>query len=422
MKRTLGALILATALLLPTLAAAAGGAGAYFAYLEEIYNRFERPMQGYLIAELEQFLALYPDCDKAGAALYLLGRTYDDKKQRHHALAVYGKLAIIHPGDEKRGPALESLRQILAQEKAYRGSRQLLEKMIDEAPVGGSRADLRYAYLEFLSKLDADKLLERMRTEHILFRRDFTLDPRLPHLDLWEAVAWANKGKSRESALAFRKFELMHPGSPSAPYARYTRAELLTEDLGEHREAATILNALVSELPGNKYASQALFLLAGIQERRFKDYAASIRDYRRVVEEYRESSLAPDALLAIARVQEKRLKSFPDAVATLLDFVELFPRDTRGAEALKQAGDLQAGRLKNYEAAAASYARAAEVNPDPEKSVEMLLKAGKLHEEKTGRLDAAETLYRQALDQYPGSRKQGELEKRVGKVRERRGG
>ncbi len=421
MKRTLAALILATTILMPTLAAAAG-AGAYYDYLDEIYNRFDRSLQVYLIAELEQFLAVYPDCDKAGAALYLLGRSHDEKKQRHQALAVYAKLIFLHPGDEKRGPALESLRQILAREKAYTDRREILEKMLGEVPAGGSRADRRYAYLEFISKLDAGKLHERVLAEHILFRRDFSLDPRLPHLDLWEAVSWANKGKSRESALAFRKFELLHPDNPSVPYARFTRAELMTEDLGEHQAAATILRALIGELPGNKYAAQALFLLGGIQERRLKDHAAAIRDYRRVVVDYRDSSLAPDALLQIAEIQEKRLKAFPEAVAVLHEFVELFPRDIRGADILKQAGDLQAGRLKNYEAAAASYARAAEVDPDPERAVEMLLKAGKLHEEKTGRLDAAETLYRQALDQYPGSRKQGELEKRVGKVRERRGG
>jgi TolA-binding protein len=421
MKKTLAALILATALLMPTLAAASS-AGAYFGYLEEVYNRFEKPLQGYLITELEQFLAIYPDCDKAGAALYLLGRSHDDKKQRHQALAVYAKLAFLHPGDEKRGPALESLRQILARERAYSDRHEILEKMIDEAPLGGSRADRRYAYLEFLSKLDAGKLHERVLAEHIHFRRDFSLDPRLAHLDLWEAVSWANKGKSRESALAFRKFELLHPDSPSAPYARFTRAELLTEELGKHQEAATILSALVSELPGNKYAAQALFLLAGIQERRFKEHAGAIRDYRRVVAEYRESSLAPDALLEVAVIQEKRQKNFPDAVATLLEFADLFPRDTRGAAALEQAGDLQAKRLKNYEAAAASYARVAEAYPAASMAVEMLLAAGKLHEEKTGKLDAAEALYRQALENYPGSKKQGELEKRLGRIQVKRGG
>ncbi len=421
MKRTLAALILATTILMPTIAAA-GSAGAYYDYLDEIYNRFDRSLQAYLIAELEQFLAVYPDCDKSGAALYLLGRSHDDKKQRHQALAAYAKLIFLHPGDEKRDPALESLRQILAREKSYSDRREIIEKMIDEIPTDGSRADRRYAYLEFLSKLDAGKLHERVLAEHVLFRRDFSLDPRLPHLDPWEAVSWANTGKSMESTLAFRKFELLHPGNPSLPYARFTRAELMTEDLGQHQEAATILRALISELPGNKYAAQALFLLGGIQERRFKDYAAAIRDYRRVVVDYHDSSLAPDALLQIAEIQEKRLKAFPEAVAVLHEFVELFPRDIRGADILKQAGDLQAGRLKNYEAAAASYARAAEVDPDSEQAVEMLLKAGKLHEEKTGRLDAAETLYRQALNQYPGSRKQGELERRLGKVRERRGG
>lgn len=410
------------ALLSQTALAQSSGAGACYAYLEEIYNRFEKPLQDYLIAELEQFLALFPDSDHAGDALYLLGRSLENRKKPHLALAAYAKLAFLYPGHGKRGPALESLREILAGERAYKAQSDHLVPMVEDAALAGARSDRHYAYLEFLAKLDAGKLHARVLAEHLDFKRAYPLEPRLAYLDLWAAVSWANKGRSRESALAFRKFEVMHPGHPSLPYARYTRAELLTRDLGEHDMAATILKALVVEMPENKYAPKALFLLGEVQDRRLKEPRAAIATYRHLLGEYRESGQAADALLAVAEIQEKRLNVHADAVESLREFADHFPRDPRVSENLEQAGSLQERRLKHFAAAAESYTRAAAASPDSDRAVGLLLRAGKLHEEKTGDLDAAEALYRRGLENYPGSSKQGELQKRLRRIQERRGG
>ncbi len=418
------ALAALTIILALPLAAWASGAGTCYAYLEEIYERSDKSLRSYLIAELEQFLLVYPESNRAGDALFLLGRSYEDAGKRHKALAAYAKMAFLHPDGPKRGSALKNLSAILAKEKIYRKNQADLLQRVEAGTSGGGngRADRHYAYLEYLSRLDAGRLHDRVLAEHAEFKRSYPLDPRLPHLDLWAAVSWANKGKSRESVLAFRKFERMHASHPSRAYARYTRAELLTEDLGEHDTAATLLEKLIDEEPGSKYTPAALLLLGKLQDRRLGIPGEAVTTLRRLASEHRDQAQAKEALILVAEIQEKRLKAYSEAVATYEEFVTLFPGDTRSAELLEHAGELQERRLKHYADAAASYARAATFAHDLNQAAALLLRAGKLHETQTGDLDAAAALYRRALDDYPGSKKQGEIGKRLTKLRGRQGG
>lgn len=420
MRQRLVSLLLLAVLAAPV-AAADSDAGATYRFLEELYNRFDRTLQPYLISELEQYLAVYPAGARADRALYLLGRTYEDAGDRHQALAAYAKLLYLYPSSDERAAALDALRAILGREKFYADQRGRLEALLREADGSGSRADRHYAYLSFLSKLDATHLHERLLAECTAFKRDYPLDSRLPHLDLWIAVSWANKGGSLESAQAFRKFEALYPDDPSLPYARYTRAELLSRELNGGQQAISILRGLVASFPDSRYAPRALFLL-GETQARLKDYKQAIADYRRLADEYAADEAAPDALLAVAEIQERQLKDLPAAVATLKELPERFPGEARGAEALERAATLETQRLGDHRGAAATFASVADYFPQHERAAEDLLKAGKLHEEKTGDLQAALAYYRLALERYPGDRKAGELGRRAQRLSERLGG
>ncbi len=419
MKQSLALVVLIAGLLAPRPAAAVD-AGATYRFLEELYNHFDKPLQPYLISELEQYLAVYPASERADRALYLLGRTYDAAGDGHQALAVYAKLLYFYPGSDERGAAFEALRSLLGSLKAYQEQRPRLERMLGEAGHAGSRADRHYAYLDFLSKLAAAHLHDRLLEECTEFKRAYPLDARQPHLDLWIAVSWANKGASLESAQAFRKFEALYPNDPSLAYARYTRAELLSRELGGYQQAITLLKALAASFPESRYAPRALFLLAETQAR-LKDYRQAVADYRRVLDEYPTDEQGPAALLAAAEIEERQLKDIPAAVATLKELPIRYPA-ADGCDALERAGDLQAQRLGDYRGAAATYASAAEFYPQSDCAAELLLEAGKLHEDKTGDLGAALGYYRQALERYPGHRKAGELSRRAQRLRERLGG
>ncbi len=414
-------LVLMFATLLAPRPAAAGDAGAHYRYLEELYNRFDKTLQPFLISELEQYLAVYPASERADRALYLLGRTYDDAGNSHQALAVYAKLLFFYPGSDERAAAFEALRALLGRLKVYQDQRPRLERALAEAGRSGSRADRHYAYLDLLSGLDATHLHDRLVAECTEFKRAYPMDARQPHLDLWMAVSWANKGASLESAQAFRKFEALYPDDPSLPYARYTRAELLSRELGGHQQAISILKALVASFPESKYAPRALVLLAETEARGLKDYRQAVADYRRVADEYPAAEEGPAALLAAAAVEEKQLKDIPAAVATLKELPTRFPAAAEGCVALERAGDLEAQRLGDYHTAAATYASVADFCPHAERAAELLLKAGKLHEEKTGDLGAALAYYRLALERYPGDRKSGELSRRAERLSERLG-
>ena len=416
-------LIVAIGLALLTAApAVAGDAGDYFQYLEALYNRFDKSLRDYLISELEQYLAIYPTSEKADRVLYLLGRTYDDAGDDDQALAVYTKLAILYPGSDGRGGALEAMRAILARDKTYKDQRERLEALVDEGATAGSRADRSYAYLQLLTKLNARALHQRLLDESVAFKRAYPLDPRLSHLDLWVAVSWANRGESDEAAQAFQKFEALYPNDPSLPYARFTRAELLTHEMRQHAQAATLLKALVAKYPEDKYAPQALYLLGEIEAERLKDYRAGIADYRRLIDDYPGDERAPKALLAVAALQEKQLGDVPAAVATLKSFPERFPGDTGGVDALEHAAELQSRRLQSYGEAAGTYASAADYYPQDARGADMLMAAGKLLEEKTDDLQGAFDYYQQILKRYPGHRRQAEVAKRIQKLRDRQGG
>ena len=403
-------------------AAAAGDAGAYFQYIEQLYNRYDKDLRDYVVSELEQYLAIYPASEKADRALYLLGRSYDDAGDRHDALAVYGKLAILYPGSDGRSGAIEAMRAIIADDRDYREQRDALEQLVADGAAAPTRTERNYLYLQFLSKLDARKLHQRLVDECVAFKRAYPLDPRLSHLDLWVAVAWANAGKNDEAVEAFHKFESLYPDDPSLPYARYTRAELLAEELHDYGQSASLLKAIVAKYPDDKVAPRALFLLGSIDGERTKDYRAAVADYRRLIGDYPGDERAPQALLAVAELQEKRLGDVPAAVATLKEFPQRFPGDAGGVDALQRAAQLEERRLQAYGDAAVTYASVADFYPQDPRAADMLMEAGQLHEEKTGDLKAAMAYFQEILERYPGHRRQADAAKHIRKIQEKRGG
>jgi hypothetical protein len=68
-----------------------------FAYLQEVYNRHDKNLHNFLLAELSQYVAQFPDSEKAPEAQYLMAKVYQEKGDKQKTAATFLKTFIFIP-------------------------------------------------------------------------------------------------------------------------------------------------------------------------------------------------------------------------------------------------------------------------------------------------------------------------------------
>ncbi|MCP4547408.1 MAG: tetratricopeptide repeat protein [bacterium] len=360
-------------------ASAATGDDA-FEYLSGVYERFDKKLGDYLIAELENWLAIWPDNDNAPRGHFILAKVYEDRGARHQALATYARGIFLHPASEQRSHCREGVKRLASRIKTYKERVPELEAMLETA-APGKPADRFFGYLEFLSHLDATKLHARTQSESTRFVIRFPGDRRGDIVNLWAALSWSNRNKHRETVLALEKLEAVYPTSLQLPCSRFSRADILYRELGDAAAARPLLDNVIANYPSSSYAPRAMALRAEISLKGDKNYNAAIEDLRRLIDGWPTAPGVYEARLSIADIYEKK--------------------------------------LKDYDKAAAECGRIAALDPTAEEGIELLMRAGRLHESKTRNYALAISYYQEIVARYPDHMTIPNVKKKISKLRDK---
>jgi len=388
-----------------------------FLYLQEVFNRHDKNLHSFLLAELNQYIVNFPAGEKAPAAQFLIAKVYQEKGDKPQAVAAFFKTIYLYPGTNWQQEAAPAARKIIAEEGAFKEKRAKLLALLDTAPKGQSPAD---RYFEYLLAAPAFEhagvfavLVDDARKFLILFPEDARQDTATQML----AEVYAKTGEKHEAEVTYRRLEYCCAESPLLPAARYHRGVLLSKELGEHKMAVDALNEVATKNPQSEYAVLAIFKMGEIKKEKLKDYGGAIADYRRFVETSADSAKAVEALWAIAEINTDNTKDYGSAIAAYTEIVEKHKADKRAAPAFEKIGDVFKDKLADYNKAAEQYAKMVEAFPYYEKAPELLIKAGGLCEDKLKDYQRALDYYRIVIDKFPQSKTADEARKKFDKAR-----
>lgn len=395
--------------------------GKLFTYFQELYNRHDKNLSEFLIGELSQYVARFPEGEKAPEAQYLLAKVYQEKSDKHKALAAFLKVMSLYPNADRKQEAANEARLIITADNVYKEKRAALLATLETPPAGESPADLYFHYLNRLMALGNNEVANLILDDARKFLIQFAEDTRQDSVLLAIAEVYGRKGDKRETEASYLRLEYCFPESPLLPYARYSRGVVFSKELGDHKRAIEVLGTVVAEHPQSEYAATAQFKIAEIKREKLKDYAGAVADYRKLIESKADSTKAVEALWAIAEIDADNLKDYNGAIQAYNEIVEKYQGDKRAASAMEKAGDIYKDKLADYGKAAEQYAKIAEVFPDYEKAPDLLLKAGSVCEEKLKDYRRAAEYYRIIFEKFPNHKSAGEAKKRIEKAQKKSG-
>jgi len=394
-------------------------ADSYFEYVKSVYNQHEKELSGFLAAELETFMRLFPQDDHAAEASYLLAQVYLERGKEHRALAALFKTLYLYPGSDVHPSAVEAAHKIIFRNRGYKDKKEELARIIDGDFAGGGLADRRYRYVAFLYGLDQSKLYDWLLVEFGDFVTRFKDDARSEEIQLWIADTYAAKGKAEAAVASYLKYERLYPDSDKLPGVKYHRATILSEKIKDFERAAEVLTDVVENHSGSDHAAAAVYARARIKASRFKDYDGAIADYRRLVTDRPQHDKAVEALLAIAALNAEKLKAYRTAIGVYVEIVDNYPGDNRGIKALEESAKIYLDRLKDPLAAAAQHARIATQFPAYGEAARALYKAAEICEKKQKDYDKAIEYYQLITTMFPDSKLAHKAREKITKIVEK---
>lgn len=395
--------------------------GKLFTYLQDLYNRHDKNLNEFLIGELDQYVTRFPEGEKAPEAQYLLAKVYQEKGDKHKALAAFLKVMSVYPNADRRQESANEARLIITADNAYKEKRAALLATLESPPAGESLADRYYHYLNRVRALDNKDIADLILDDARKFLVQFAEDTRQDSVLLAIAEVYARKGDERETEASYLRLEYCFPESPLLAYARFSRGVILSKELGDHKRAIEVLSEVVTEHSQSEHAAAAQLKIAEIKREELKDYGGAVADYRKFIESNPDSARAVEALWAIGEIDLNNLKDYNGAIHAYNEIVQKYQADKRAASAMEEVGDIYKDKLADYSKAAEVYAKIAEVFPDYEKAPDLLLKAGSLCEDKLKDYRRAAEYYRIIFEKFPKHKSVDEAKKRIEKARKKSG-
>lgn len=390
-----------------------------FSYLQDIFNRHNKNLHSFLLAELNQYVVRFAASEKAPEAQFLIAKVYQEKGDKPQALAALIKTIYLYPGSNWQQEAASAARKMITEEGAFKEKRAKLQALVETAAKGQSPVDRYFEYLLAITAVEYAGVYGAVVNDAKQFLILFPEEARQDTTIQMMAEMYAKNGDKHEAEASYLRLEYCCSESPLLPAARYKRGVLLSEGLGEHKMAIEALNELVTKNPQSDFATQAIFKMGEIKKEKLKDYAGAIATYRRFIETSPDSGKAVEALWAIAQINTDNTKDYGSAITAYTEIVEKHKGDKRATTAFEEIGDVYKDKLADYNKAAEQYAKMVEVFPYNEKAPALLIKAGDLCADKLRDYQRALGYYRVVIDKFPESKIADEARKKFEKTREK---
>ena len=390
-----------------------------YSYLQTVFNRHDKHLRDFMVAELQNYLATFADSSHAADAQFLLGKVLDEKGKKYAAFASYLKAVIIYPGSKPYPECVDNVRYFLGKEKKVGDKKNEILRFLDSPAADSSKVDRYFTYCKMLTEFSKKEFRDQVLDALHEFSRLFPNDPRNDQITAWMADTFFLNGDKYEADATYQKLDIVFPASGLLPYALYRRGELLSRKLGQHQTAVQVLGQVADRYPESEYAPQSLLLMGQIKEKKTKDYQGAKDDYGKLVENYPDDPSVYNALWAIAGINKNKLKDYSAAINTLDEIVAKDSTNIRDIQALEEIAGINKKYLKDYGKAAETLVRLVDMFPEYEKAPDRLMDAASLYEKQLGDYQKALGYYQLVVDKFSSSKKAGDAAKRIEKLQEK---
>lgn len=389
-----------------------------FQFLEDTYNEHDKYLSDVLIADLTQYLVMYPKSPNAPRVQQMLASVYSENRKEDEAIASYIKMFCLYPEISNVAGSSDDLRQLVAKDKSYAEKKDWLFGLLDKSVPNRSLADAYYQYLSILVDLNQNGLRNWTIGACRDFIEHFPDETRNEQVLRWMADVYLSKKDYREAELMYHKYSFLYPNNPNLPMILVKQSQVNYDNLHQEEKAQLIIQKLIAEHPTSEAIPDALFLRAQIFTD-LKDYKEAIADYRNLVDNYPDHAKVVDALLGIVEIDKDELKDYPATIKVLDEVVEKTKDNQKGIDALEEMAKIYERELNNYIATAETNARIAQLYPDYEKAAERLIDAGEICEKKLDDYQKAISYYQLVLDNFPNDKKAEDARKKIEKAQEK---
>ena len=176
-----------------------------FTFLQETLDKNDKSLRDFFISEANHFIQTFPSDEPTDQVLYMLGNIYQNKKNKHGALATYLKLFYLFPTSDKVNLSKDAIRQLILAEKSYAEKKDYILDILNKETIDSSMANRYFNYLETLIKLDQPKLIDWILHSYYDYTQMFPQDGRNDQLLLWVADIYAANNKNKEADMTFFK-------------------------------------------------------------------------------------------------------------------------------------------------------------------------------------------------------------------------
>ena len=127
---------------------AQNSATSRYNFLQDIYNQHNKKLYDLLILEINQFTNDFEDCNQLPDAYYLLAKVYEEKGDKHEALATCFKTIFLYPDSSKSRMCSDLARSIISKEKKYQNKQQKLISVLEN---NAAQDTLEYPYFDYIA-------------------------------------------------------------------------------------------------------------------------------------------------------------------------------------------------------------------------------------------------------------------------------
>ena len=109
----------------------------HFAYIRELFDRHNKKLYDYLLAEIAEYIRLYPTSEQLVEAHYLAATLYEARGDDYEAFAAYFKVYALFPNSERQNNCKEAILRIIAQHKDLQEVQAEIANKLNETPSAG---------------------------------------------------------------------------------------------------------------------------------------------------------------------------------------------------------------------------------------------------------------------------------------------
>lgn len=368
-------------------------------FLSSMFSSAVRPVDTDLLAEMENFIDLYPESAEVDEVYHLRAQVHKRIESFHAAALDWLMLLAGYPDSKFAAEAQKGLKE-LAGNKLKKQASVITAMRERLGSLSGERDQRLASFLTFLGTLHEEEGFAAPIAEEcaafLLHNRNYIDEDRIVH-----ALAHQQMLISNEVAIYhFNKLLALYPASPLRPDSLLSLGVIQRKGLKNFNQAAANFKAVIEKHPDSDEAMLAYEALANMYDEDMRDYANAIKTYDAIVARYKDKPVVLRGLQAQARIFQDKTGQPTLAIASYRKLADTF-KGKEGTEALVMAEKLARNVVRDWKMSVELNELIIAASPGSEEALRALFANAETYEDRLKDREQAIKLYQELANRFP---------------------